>query len=226
MPILRPIRLRRIASREKNAPITTQPETAMFATLSLPACKELPATRRAPTVRVRSANELQTALRQARQHAVTLDGRSLDRVLRMDAARGLLEVQAATTWSELSRYLAARKIALDAFDGMAGLPATVGEAIAQAAAGPDGLPVTAHVVAVALVTPDGELRRADRDGNAELLRLVLGGQGVIDVPYSVTLSINSLQRNAASAARCSGDSSPKSAAAMPRNGCRTTGTAA
>ena len=171
----------------------------MFATLSLPACQELPATRRAPTVRVRSANELQTALRQARQHAVTLDGRSLDRVLRMDAARGLLEVQAATTWSELSRYLAARKIALDAFDGMAGLPATVGEAIAQAAAGPDGLPVTAHVVAVALVTPDGELRRADRDGNAELLRLVLGGQGVIGVPYSVTLSINSLQRSAANA---------------------------
>ncbi len=171
----------------------------MFATLSMPAGHELPAPHRATTVRVRSASELQSALRHARQHAVTLDGRGLDRVLRVDAGRGLLELQAATSWSELTRYLATQKIALDAFSGMAGLPATVGEAIAQASPGPDGLPVTAHVAAVTLVTPDGELRRADRGSNGELLRLVLGGQGVIGVLYSVTLSIDSLRRSAANA---------------------------
>ena len=171
----------------------------MLATLSLPACPDLPAPLRAPTVCVRSASELQTALRQARQHAVTLDGRGLDRVLRMDAARGLIEVQAATAWGDLARALAKEKVALGAFETLARLPATIGEAIAEASPGPDGLPVTAHVAAVALVTPDGELRRADRDHNAELLRLVLGGRGVVGVLYSATLSIPSLARSAAQA---------------------------
>ena len=55
----------------------------MFATLTLPAGQELPAPHRAKTVRVRSANELQSALRQARQNALTLDGSGLDRVLRV-----------------------------------------------------------------------------------------------------------------------------------------------
>jgi FAD/FMN-containing dehydrogenase len=148
-------------------------------------------------VRVRSANELQSALRHARQNALTLDGTGLDRVLRVDAARGLLEAQAATPWRELSRYLETQRIPLEGFSDGAALPATVGEAVSQAAAGPDGLPVTAHVAAVTLATPEGELRRADRDSNSQLLRLVLGGQGVIGVLYSVTLSIDSLQRSAA-----------------------------
>jgi FAD/FMN-containing dehydrogenase len=171
----------------------------MFATLSLPAGQDLPAPHRATAVRVRSASELQGALRHARQNALTLDGSGLDRVLRIDAARGLLEVQAATSWRELTRYLAMQKITLEGFSDRAGLPATVAEAIAHAAAGPDGLPVTAHVTAVTLVTPEGELRRADRGGNRQLLRLVLGGQGVIGVLYSVTLSIDSLRRSAANA---------------------------
>ena len=71
--------------------------------------------------------------------------------------------------------------------------------MSRSAPGPDGLPVTAHVTAVTLVTPDGELRRADRDSNRQLLRLVLGGQGVIGVLYSVTLSIDSLRRSAENA---------------------------
>jgi len=171
----------------------------MYATLTLPAGHELPAPYRATTVRVRSAHELQRALRHARQAAVTLDGSGMDRVLRVDAGRGLLELQAATPWTELVRYLTSQKIALDAFNRTPGLPTTVGEAVSQAAAGPDGLPVTAHVAAVTLVTPEGELRRADRDTNHELLRLVLGGQGVIGILYSVTLSIESLKRSAANA---------------------------
>ena len=171
----------------------------MYATLTLPAGHELPAPYRATTVRVRSAHELQSALRHARHCAVTLDGSGMDRVLRVDAGRGLLELQAATTWTELARSLEPHKIALDAFSRTPGLPATVGEAVSQAAPGPDGLPVTAHVTALTLVTPEGELRRADRDTNTELLRLILGGQGVIGVLYSVTLSIDSLGRSAANA---------------------------
>ncbi|MSQ88787.1 MAG: FAD-binding protein [Betaproteobacteria bacterium] len=150
-------------------------------------------------LRVRSADDLRSALRQAREHAINLDGSGMDRVLHLDSKRGLLELQAATAWTELADYLALRGIAIDAFARMPGAPATVGEAVAQAAAGPDGLPVSAHVAALTLFTPDGEMRRADRHGNRELFRLALGGHGVIGVLYSVTLSIASLLKSAAAA---------------------------
>ena len=171
----------------------------MFATLTLPAGIDLTAPQRTPTVRVRSADDLRNALRHAREHSVKLDGSGMDRVLHLDAKQGLLELQAATPWTELTRYLASRKIAIDAFARMPGAPATVGESVAQATAGPDGLPVSAHVVAITLFTPDGELRRADRNAHPELFRLALGGHGVIGVLYSVTLSIESLLSSAAAA---------------------------
>ena len=172
----------------------------MFATLTLPAGYDLTSPQRRPTVRVRSADELRNALRHARAQTLTLDGSGMDRVLHLDAQRGLLELQAATPWTELVRYLASRKIAIDAFARMPADAATVGEAVAQAAAGPDGLPVSAHVTAITLFTPEGEMRRADRATNHELFRLALGGHGVIGVLYSVTLSIESLRNSAAAAA--------------------------
>jgi hypothetical protein len=168
----------------------------MLATLTLPAGLDLPAPRCSPTVRVRSADELRNALRQSREQALTLDASGLDRILRADAGRGLLEVQAATSWVELATYLSRQGISLDAFAGAARLPATIGEAVSAASPGPDGLPVSAHVLAATLVTPDGELKRAHRDANPQLLRLALGGRGVMGVLYSVTLSIDSLRRSA------------------------------
>ena len=172
----------------------------MFATLTLPAGTDLTLPRPAPTVRVRSANDLRNALRHARAHSLRLDGTEMNRVLHLDAKRGMIEVQAATPWSELARHLAAHRIAIDAFAGMKGAPASVGEAVAQAAPGPDGLPVSAHVAAITLCTADGELRRADREVHADLFRLALGGHGVVGVLYSVTLSTDSLRASAAAAA--------------------------
>ena len=96
-------------------------------------------------------------------------------------------MSAITNLAEANRWLGA-------FARMTG---TVGDAVAQAAAGPDGLPVSAHVAALTLFTPDGELRRADRNAHPELFRLAMGGQGVIGVFYSVTLSIDSLLSSAA-----------------------------
>jgi len=171
----------------------------MIATLTLPAGIDLASPQRTPTVRVRSADDLRNALRHARGHSLRLDGSGMDRVLHLDAKRGLLEVQAATPWAELARYLASRKIAIDAFAQAPGAQGTVGEAVAQAAAGPDGLPVSAHVAAITLFTPDGELRRADCKAQRELFRLALGGHGVIGVLYSITLSIESLLSSAAAA---------------------------
>lgn len=166
----------------------------MFATLTLPAGIDLSTPQRTPTVRVRSADDLRNALRHAKEHAVRLDGSGMDRVLQLDAKRKLIEVQAATPWAEIASYLASNEIPISAF---AHMPGTVGGAVAQAAAGPDGLPVTAHVAALTLFTPDGELRRADRNAHPELFRLAMGGQGVIGVFYSVTLSIDSLLASAA-----------------------------
>ena len=171
----------------------------MLATLTLPAGHELPALQARPTVRVRSADELRAALRQARARALTLDGTGMDRVLRLDAGRGIVEVQAATPWHALAAHLARNGCAIEAFAGDRDLPATVGEAVSRAAAGPDGLPVTAHVVALTLVGQDGELRRADRTASKDLFRLALGGQGVVGVLYSVTLSLDSLRKSALAA---------------------------
>ena len=166
----------------------------MIATLTLPAGIDPTIPQRSPTVRVRSADDLRNALRHARANGLRLDGSGMDRVLQLDDKRRLVEVQAATSWAELTRYLASRKIAIDAFARMQG---TVGEAAAQAAAGPDGLPVVTHIAAITVFTPDGELRRADRNAYPELFRLALGGHGVIGVLYSVTLSIDSLLASAA-----------------------------
>jgi FAD/FMN-containing dehydrogenase len=187
----------------------------MYATLTLPAGQDFDAPRRSPTVRVRSADELRNALRQARGQALTLDASGLDRVLHADAARGLLEVQAATSWSELAGYLSGRGIVLDSFTRLSRLPATIGEAVSQASAGPDGLPVSAHVVAATLVTHDGELRRADRHANPQLLELALGGQGVVGVLYSLTVSIESLQRSAAQCAAAVELHMPEAGSASP-----------
>lgn len=168
----------------------------MLATLTFAAPCETHALQRIPTLRVRSADELRGAMRQARQSPLAVDASGMDRVLRLDAERALLEVQAGASWKLLAAYLAQRGIALEAFGSAPGLPPTVGEAVQQAAAGPDGLPVGAHVASLTLVMPDGELRRAGRDSNRELFRLTLGGQGVIGVLYSVTLNLESLQASA------------------------------
>lgn len=140
-----------------------------------------------PLSRPLSAAELCEALRRAR----AFDASRLDRILRVDEDRGLVEVQASVTW----RGLAARLRPGDAQAGAARttLP-TVGESIAWNAAGPDGRPAVTHVESIALVTPEGELRRVSRVANAELFALAVGGQGLFGAPYSVTLRIESLAR--------------------------------
>lgn len=169
----------------------------MYATLSLPAPCDISSLPQAETLLVRSADELRNAMRRSRVRPVALDASGLDRILRLDSARGLLEVQAATTWATLAAWPALGTSGLVGFARTAGLPATVGDAFAQNAAGPDGAPVAKHVQAFVLVTPDGELRRVDRESNPDLFGLVAGGQDVFGMLYSVTLDIESLRRSAA-----------------------------
>ena len=134
-----------------------------------------------------SAQELQESVRLCRR----VDAARLDRILRLDNRRALLEVQANARWhavadclrpgdAQVQRLLAAH--------------ATVGATLCRNAAGPDGRPAVAHVESLTLVTPDGHLRRIDRLTSGGLFALTLGGLGSFGVLYSATLRVESLLR--------------------------------
>lgn len=168
----------------------------MLATLTFPAIGDLHAAQRQETVRIRSADDLRRALRAARERALALDTSALNRMLRLDGERDHLELQAATPWCSITDYLGERAAGLDSGVRAAGLAGSVGEAVSENAAGPDGIPMVSHVESIVVVTPDGELRRADRATNANLFALAVGGHGLFGVIYSVTLRVDSLLRAA------------------------------
>ena len=141
----------------------------------------------ASAILVRSADELRRALRAARERAVTLDLSGLNRLLRLDVERRLGELQAATPWTAVA--------AETGVSGLAALPGSVGEAVSANAPAPDGTPMVSHVDAITLVTPDGDVRRADRHAHSDLFALAIGGYDLVGVLYSVTLRIDSLARS-------------------------------
>jgi FAD/FMN-containing dehydrogenase len=140
-----------------------------------------------------SAHELCEAMR----YALPYDPARLDRVLRHDPERGLVEVQAHTPWTSIASAL--RPGDAQAASTRTTVP-TVGESIARNAAGPDGRPAVMHVDSLTLVTPGGELRRINRVAHGALFGLVVGGQGLFGALYSVTLRIESLARAISEAA--------------------------
>ena len=133
-----------------------------------------------------SAIELCEAVRAGR----ALQAARLNRILRLDASQGVLEVQAATPWLAIAEALRPG----DARARVRTTMPTVGESIERNSAGPDGMPAVAHVASLTLVTPEGELRRVSRDRDAELFALTVGGQGLFGTIYSITLRLPSLAR--------------------------------
>ena len=136
--------------------------------------------------RVHSAGDLCKAMLAGTVHAGPFDAACLDRTLRHDAERGLLEVQAGVCWRSLEPYL-----------GAVFLPGSVGESVAANRAGPDGEPIVRHLHALTLATAGGELHRASRERAADLFRLAVGGFGAFGPFYSLTLDLASLARSAA-----------------------------
>ncbi len=134
-----------------------------------------------------SAHELQESVRQCRP----VDARRLDRILRLDRRRGLIEVQASTPWQAVAEHL--RPGDTEAKTLLAAR-ATVGATLARNGAGPDGRPAVAHVESLTMVTPDGQLRRIDRTAAGGLFALTVGGQGLFGALYSATLRVESLLR--------------------------------
>jgi FAD/FMN-containing dehydrogenase len=131
-----------------------------------------------------SALELQEAVRGARR----FDLARLDRVLRLEVQRNQVEVQASASWQSLAARIASESERA----ALAACPMTIGESLAVNSAGPDGAPLVGHVESIALVMPEGELRRVSRESAPKLFALVIGGQGLFGVPYSVTLRVESL----------------------------------
>ncbi len=135
-----------------------------------------------------SAQELCNAVRLSQPY----DASRLDRILRLDESRGLVEVQAGTSWKSIAGHL--RPGDPQAAAVPARTQPTVGESIARNAAGPDGRPAVTHVESLSLVTPDGQLRRIDRLTDSALFALAVGGQGLFGAPYSITLRLETLAR--------------------------------
>ena len=138
-----------------------------------------------------SAYELRDAVR----HGQRVDTSRLDRILRPEDNRGVIEVQAATPWRALASLLRPGDTQSEAASLKATMR-TIGESIARNTAGPDGRPAVTHIESLTLVTPEGELRRINRVANSSLFALVVGGQNLFGTLYSATMRVNSLLRSA------------------------------
>jgi hypothetical protein len=136
-----------------------------------------------------SAHELRDAVR----HGQRFDPSRLDRILRHEEGRGVIEVQASTPWTAIAAYLRPGEAQAHLASLRTTMP-TIGESIARNAAGPDGRPAVAHVDSITLITTEGELRRINRISHRELFSLVVGGHGLFGTIYSVNLRIDSLVR--------------------------------
>jgi hypothetical protein len=138
-----------------------------------------------------SAHELRDAIRLGQR----FDASRLDRILRPEDNRGVIEVQASTTWQAIAGLLRPGDTCSEAASLRATMR-TIGESIARNTAGPDGRPAVTHLESLTLITPDGELRRVDRVAHSALFALVVGGQGLFGTLYSATMRVNSLLRSA------------------------------
>jgi FAD/FMN-containing dehydrogenase len=111
--------------------------------------------------------------------------------LRVDSGRALVEVQAGATWKSLAACLRPGDARAQE---VRTTRSTIAGSIDWNAAGPDGRPAVAHVESLSLVTPDGQVLQVSRIVNPQLFALVVGGQGLFGVLYSVTLRLESLSR--------------------------------
>ena len=125
-----------------------------------------------------------------------VDMRGMKRVLRFDAKRREIEVEAGIEWPELISYLlrvqADCRTPLGIIQKQTGADRlSLGGALAANIHG-RGLrfkPIIGDVESFVLIDATGEARRCSRHENAELFRLVIGGYGLFGVIASVTLRL-------------------------------------
>jgi FAD/FMN-containing dehydrogenase len=127
---------------------------------------------------------------------VHLDLRSLNRVLRFDADKGTITVEAGIQWPELVNYLVDRQRGAAKAWGIAQKQTgadrlTIGGALAANAHG-RGLrmmPFVGDVESFEIVDASGAVRVCSRTSEPELFRLAIGGYGLFGVVSTVTLRL-------------------------------------
>ena len=127
---------------------------------------------------------------------VLLDASGLNRILELDAERGLARVEAGILWSDLVRGLrdiqrgqARRWSVVQKQTGADRL--SIGGALAANGHG-RGLtykPIVQDVESFELVDASGAIRHCSRTENAELFSLAIGGYGLFGIIYAVTLRL-------------------------------------
>ena len=127
---------------------------------------------------------------------VLVDTAELNRVIKLDRDRGLVQVEAGILWDELVRRLQAMQGAsgqrwsvVQKQTGADRL--SIGGALAANGHGRglDYAPMVQDVEALELVDAEGTLRRCSRTEKPELFRLAIGGYGLFGVIYSATLRL-------------------------------------
>ena len=125
-----------------------------------------------------------------------LDLRGMDRILSLDAERGLVEAEAGITWPALLDGLAARQdLAPDRWTIVQKQTGTdrltLGGALAANAHGRvlRGGPISEQVEFIRIVGPDGTLHLASRSENRDLFRHALGGYGLFGPIATVGLRL-------------------------------------
>ena len=127
---------------------------------------------------------------------VLLDASGLNRILELDAERGLVRVEAGILWSDLVRGLremqqgqARRWSVVQKQTGADRL--SIGGALAANGHG-RGLtykPIVQDVESFELVDASGAIRHCSRTENSELFSLAIGGYGLFGIIYAVTLRL-------------------------------------
>ena len=127
---------------------------------------------------------------------VLLDASGLNRILELDAERGLVRVEAGILWSDLVRGLrdmqqgqARRWSVVQKQTGADRL--SIGGALAANGHG-RGLtykPIVQDVESFELVDASGAVRHCSRTENPELFSLAIGGYGLFGIIYAVTLRL-------------------------------------
>ncbi|MGH9317269.1 MAG: FAD-binding protein [Thermoanaerobaculia bacterium] len=133
--------------------------------------------------------------------AVLLDMRPLNRVLHLDAEKGLVEVEAGIQWPQLVDWLLTAQVGRTRQWGIAQKQTgadrlSLGGGLAANVHG-RGLtmkPMISDVEAFDLIDASGEARRCSRSENPELFRLCVGGYGLFGAVTSVRLRLTPRQK--------------------------------
>ena len=127
---------------------------------------------------------------------ILIDMSSMNRVLSLDAERGVIEVEAGIQWPELVDYLIrtqkGKKKQWGIIQKQTGADRlSLGGALSANVHG-RGLrlkPIVGDVESFLLVDADGNIKRCSRTENPELFRLTIGGYGLFGVIASIKLRL-------------------------------------